>query len=133
MIQNFSELIELVKSEGQKTISVAFAEDKDVLSALEKARVMGLTNAILTGNPDNIEKMCHSLQIDASAYEIVSADNEKHAIQQAVGYISELHAYIVPFYIEVKVSALVSLRNEERIIIREQASILYISIVALPI
>ena len=37
MIKNFAQLINQVKSETQKTIAVAKAEDLDILNALEKA------------------------------------------------------------------------------------------------
>jgi phosphate butyryltransferase len=84
MIKNFNEILEHVKNENLKTIAVAMAEDADVLKALEKARSMGLTHAILTGNSKNISSIMSNLHINENDYDIIDCSNEKQSVETAV-------------------------------------------------
>jgi phosphate butyryltransferase len=95
MIKNFDEILKQVKNETQKTIAVAYAEDKDVLKALEKARSLGFTKAILTGNSGNITAMLKSLNINESDYKIIDAANEMQSIELAVAEVKSGRANVL--------------------------------------
>ena len=84
MIKSFSELLDQVKSEKPRKIAVAMAEDKDVIKAVEKARSLGLTKPLLTGNPDKISLVLKELNIDKNNYEIESAADEHQSVSLAV-------------------------------------------------
>lgn len=56
MITNFEDLLKVAKERGPKTISVACAQDSDVMLAVEAARAQGIAEAILVGDKVEIEK-----------------------------------------------------------------------------
>jgi phosphate butyryltransferase len=95
MLTQFSQLLEKVKSEKQKTIAVAKAEDIDVLTALEKARKMGLARGILTGNRDRILSILKKLRIKANLYEIMAAGDEHEAIQESIDLVRQGRAQVL--------------------------------------
>lgn len=95
MMKNFNEILNQLKTEEPKTIAVAMAEDADVLKALEKARSMGLTKAILTGNADNIFSIMVNLKIDKNNYEVLNTPNEAQSVEAAVVKVNESKANVV--------------------------------------
>jgi phosphate butyryltransferase len=95
MIKNFDEILDQIKSEKLKTIAVAMAGDADVLKALEKARMMGLTKAVLTGNAENIFSIMSDLGIDKNEYETIDTANELESVQAAVTQVKEGRANVL--------------------------------------
>ncbi len=95
MLKNFDEILEQIKSEKIKTIAVAMADDSDVLKALEKARSMGLSKAVLTGNTENILNRMSDLGIDKNDYEIVDTTNELESVQAAVAEVKKGKASVL--------------------------------------
>lgn len=95
MLKQFSELTEQVKQEKRKTVAVAMAEDKDVLQALENARQMGITNALLTGSRKKIGSLMSELDIDIQQYKIVEAGSESEAVKLAVNAIHDGSAQVL--------------------------------------
>ncbi len=95
MLKNFSEILELVKNERQKTVAVAKAEDSEVLKALEKARSMDLTKSILTGNPEKIIQIMNELNIDQSGFEILASHDERSAVETAVAQVKNGNAQVL--------------------------------------
>ena len=70
-IRNLDQLLEYAKEVGPKKISVACAEDAEVMEAVENARKAGIANAFLVGNADKIKEVTDKLGIDLANYEIV--------------------------------------------------------------
>jgi phosphate butyryltransferase len=70
-LRSLKELLEYARQVGPMTISVACAEDAEVLEAIEEARKGGVARAILVGNADAIASVAASLSIDLTPYEIV--------------------------------------------------------------
>ncbi len=95
MLRSFKELEEQLKSAGSRTIAVAVAEDVDVLVAVEKARSQGLAKAILTGNREKITDVLKVANATESEYEIVSADDERTAVEQAVSLVKSGSAQVL--------------------------------------
>ncbi len=95
MLKIFSEILELVKNEKQKTVAVAKAEDSEVLKALEKARSMDLTKAVLTGNPEKIIQIMNELNIDQSGFEILASHDERSAVETAVAQVKNGNAQVL--------------------------------------
>lgn len=95
MLKKFIDLLELLKNEKQKTIAVAMAEDADVLKALEKARSKGLAKAILTGDPNNINKIFSTLKIDKNQYTIIKTVDEKSSVEVAVDQVKSGRAQVL--------------------------------------
>lgn len=95
MLAHFSQLLEQVQSEKQKIIAVVKAEDKDILAALEKARGMGITQGILTGDQEKIVSILKELKIEAKHYEIIATLDENEAIQKSIELIRQGRAQVL--------------------------------------
>ena len=54
MTKSFEDLLELAKAKGPKKISIACAEDKDVLSAVKNAVELKIAEPILVGDREKI-------------------------------------------------------------------------------
>ena len=95
MLKNFDQLVNQLRDQAPRTIAVALAEDADVLTALEKARAMGLTRAILTGHEDKIHKLFKDLKIKADPYQLVATADENEAVQKAIELVRTNQAQVV--------------------------------------
>jgi phosphate butyryltransferase len=95
MISDFKVLENEMRAENQRKIAVALAEDPDILTALEKARKEGFTQAILTGNKDKIVTVIKQLDLDQNHYDIVSTQGEEEAVSQAVSFVKNGDAHVL--------------------------------------
>ncbi len=95
MITNFSQLVQEVKSAENRVISVAVAQDADVLEALVKAREANLATAILVGDREKIERIAREEHLDLVSFEIVDVREEKAAVRAAIDLVREGHANVL--------------------------------------
>jgi phosphate butyryltransferase len=95
MIKNFDEVLKVAKERGPKTLSVACAQDEDVLVAVENARKAGIANAILVGDQDAIVAIAEAHQIDLKNYEIIDIKDMTQASYKAVELVSTGKAHLV--------------------------------------
>ncbi len=85
MISTFTELIETVKTKEPKTISVAVAQDKEVLTAVSSAYECGIIRgAILVGDKTEIEKTANQNNIDLTNFQIEDIVEKEKACLKAV-------------------------------------------------
>jgi len=78
-------MVERVLESGKKrTIAIAWAHDSNTINALSKAVIEGFAEAIMIGIPDKIREVCVTNRVDPDIFEIVAADNEGIATEQAV-------------------------------------------------
>jgi phosphate butyryltransferase len=89
MIKNFEELLEIAKSKPKMKLSVAAAQDDEVLIAVDSARKLGIVEAILVGDKEKIEKIAEAASIDVTKYEIVDCKDLKEAARTAVSLVSQ--------------------------------------------
>lgn len=95
-IRNLDQLLDYARSVGPQKISVARAEDAEVMEAVESARKAGVANAILVGDEDKIKEVAASLGIDVANYEIVDEKGgEAAAALKAVELVSSGRAQIL--------------------------------------
>jgi phosphate butyryltransferase len=95
MLKSFAEIEEQVKSEKQRTIAVAMAEDPDILIALEKARANGLAKAILTGDMQKIHSILQKTGIDTNNYEFINTAGEYQSVSEAVSLVRKGSAHVL--------------------------------------
>ena len=88
MSKNFEDLFKKLKEVGQKTVSVAVAQDKPVLEALKEASRMGMVNGILVGNEPEIRAISNEIDFDLSDFIIVNEPNVARAALEAVRLVS---------------------------------------------
>ena len=95
MVSNFRQLVEEVKSSKNRMISVAVAQDLDVLEALEKAQKSDLADAILVGDQKKIENLAKDNKIKLSDFDIMDITDENEAVKRSVNLIREGKADIL--------------------------------------
>ncbi len=93
MIKNFNDLLEKAKSKGNFKVSVAQAEDKEVLKAIKLATDINLITPILVGNKEKIEKLAKDINLDK--YEIVDVKNTEEVALESVKVVSSGQAQIL--------------------------------------
>lgn len=67
----------LAKAKDTPTVVVAYAQEEDVLKAVDRAVRENIVRAVLVGDEPLIRSMCGDLRIDADAFEIVHETDEK--------------------------------------------------------
>lgn len=88
-IRTLTALLDYAKQVGPMKISVACAEDKEVMEAVEAARKAGVATAYLVGNADEIKKVADSLGIDLANHNVVDErGGEAAAALRAVELVS---------------------------------------------
>ncbi|MCK5780039.1 MAG: phosphate butyryltransferase [Psychrilyobacter sp.] len=95
-MKNFNEI--LLKAQGmseKKIISVAVAQDKEVLLAVEEARKKGVVDGILVGDSVKIEEIAKEYNIDLSNYKIIDEKDNVEASRKAVIEVSSGRAHML--------------------------------------
>lgn len=88
-MKNFEEILSKAQQQGEKkVISVAVAQDREVLLSVEEARKKGVVDGILVGDSAKIEKIADELNIDLSNYKIIDKKDDVEAARQAVIEVS---------------------------------------------
>ncbi len=95
MIKNFDELLELAVKKGPKRISVACAQDDDVLRAIKVAYDKGIVNGYLIGNEAEIRAIATEISLDLSGFEIINIIDLAEASLKAVELVSSGKADLV--------------------------------------
>jgi phosphate butyryltransferase len=88
MIKGFNELINTVKRSGPRTISVAVAQDREVLSAVNTAYKSGIAKAMLVGIKKEIEEIAADISMDIGCFEVIDVEDLEKACLKAVELVS---------------------------------------------
>ncbi len=84
MLKNFQDVLAAARdSHTTATISVAAAQDKDVLQAVKAAQELGLANAILVGDADAIRPLMDEVGLSPQTPVVHEADLSKAALKAA--------------------------------------------------
>jgi len=94
MYQNYSEVLLKAKSLGPFIISVAVAQDREVLEAVKLARDIGLANAILVGDENLIGPLLAEVGLSSETVIIHESEAAKAALT-AVSLAKQGKAHIV--------------------------------------
>lgn len=95
MIRGFKDVLELAKKKGPKTVSVAVAQDKEVLSAVKEANDLGVAKAILVGDKDEIIRIAKQIDMDIDKFEIIDEKDLAEASRKAVEQVTLGNAHMV--------------------------------------
>lgn len=87
-MKSLKELVELAKKKEKKKVVVACCQDKEVLLAVEKARKLGLVEAILIGDINKTKHIADSLNINLINYELINIEDLSQACLKAVELVS---------------------------------------------
>ncbi len=95
MIKSLKELVSLAKGKGKKTLSVAVAHDKEVLTAVTEAVKIGIIDAILVGDEEGIKKIAKEENLHMDSIKIVNEKDIKKAAAKAVEFVSNGQANFI--------------------------------------
>jgi len=95
MIKNLEQVMEIARERGPKIVSVACAQDSDVLMAVTKAKEAGVADAILVGDGEQIEAIAKELGLDLTGFEVVDIKDPAEACLKAVELVSSGKAHMV--------------------------------------
>jgi phosphate butyryltransferase len=95
MIKAFDEIIKSARERGPKIIAVAVAQDIEVLSAVNAAKNLGIANAILVGDKEEIAKVAKDCGVDVNKFEVIDLKEKDAACRKAVELVSTGKAHIV--------------------------------------
>ena len=95
MIKAFDEIVKCAKAKGPKILAVAVAQDVEVLTALNTAKDLGIAEAILVGDKDEILKAAGECGVELTKFTIIDVKDKAEACKKAVKLVSEGKAHIV--------------------------------------
>lgn len=95
MIRSLQQLCTPRKDNRISRLSVAVAQDAEVLLAVDKAHRLGLTTATLVGDENQIRAIAAEKKIDLADYEIVNETDKVEACRKAVKLVREKKADVV--------------------------------------
>lgn len=95
MVKEFETLLELAQKKGPVKLSVAVAQDPDVLLAVKDAMSLGIIDPILVGDENEIKKVAKSIDFNISSVEIIHQEDKTKAASLATELVSSKKAQIL--------------------------------------
>lgn len=95
MIRSLQQLRVPQENNRMSRLSVAVAQDAEVLLAVDKAHQLGIATATLFGDEGEIRTIAADLKIDLSDYAIVHESDKVEACRKAVSLVREKQADVV--------------------------------------
>lgn len=88
MSKSFGDLLERLSKVEKKKVSVAVAQDNEVLMAVKAAKERGIADSVLVGDADKIKEIMLELEMSPDDYEIVDVKDPIEASLKAVSLVS---------------------------------------------
>lgn len=95
MVKKINDLLELAQSKGKIRMSVAVAEDKDVMLSIKAAKTLNIIEPVLIGNRDSIMEVAKSIDFDLSDVEIIDEPDMNKAARKATELVNNKKAQIL--------------------------------------
>ena len=95
MAKSFKALLELAKERGPKIVAVAVAQDKEVLSAVKRAKDLGIAIPILVGNKDKIMNISKEIDFDLKDIQVIDEEDGALACRIATELVSSGKAHVL--------------------------------------
>lgn len=95
MAKSFKDLLELSKKRGPKVISVAVAQDEDVLLSIRNATKEGIVKPILVGDEEKIRSIAKEINFNLENIEIIDEKDGILATRKATELVSSGKANIL--------------------------------------
>ena len=88
MSKNFDDLLKKLSQVEKKKVSVAVAQDNEVLLAVKAAKERSIADSILVGDADKISEIATEIGMNLSDYEVVDIKDPVEAAREAVSLVS---------------------------------------------
>ena len=95
MITKLEEIIQTVQGQPRKKLAVAYAQDSHTLEAVGAAVDMGIVEAILVGDRDEIERVCMADEIDPEKFSVIDQKSDVACVATGVKMIHDRMADIL--------------------------------------
>ena len=89
MITKLEEIIQTVQGQPRKKLAVAYAQDSHTLEAVGAAVDMGIVEAILVGDRDEIERVCMADEIDPEMFSVIDQKSDVACVATDVKMIHD--------------------------------------------
>ncbi|MGI6751682.1 MAG: phosphate butyryltransferase [Anaerovoracaceae bacterium] len=89
MIKTFGDILNEVKRWGPSTITLAVAQEENLLKAVNEAKNCGIADTILVGNKVEIESLAMRIGMDLKGFEIVDVEDKEEASIKAVELVKK--------------------------------------------
>ncbi len=89
MAKNFDEILAQVKACSKKKVSVAVAQDENVLEAVKVAKEQGIADSVLVGDADQIKAIADSIGMNLNDYEVIDVKDVTEAALTAVKLVHD--------------------------------------------
>ena len=89
MAKSFEEILNQVKSCSKKKVSVAVAQDENVLEAVKEAKERGIADSVLVGDADQIKVIADSIGMNLADYEVIDVKDVTEAALTAVKLVHD--------------------------------------------
>ena len=86
---HFKRILSEVKKIPMKKLSVAAAEDSNVLEAVHLAKEKGIADSVLVGDEEKIRKIAKELNINIDQFKIINEPDQKTAAMKAVKLVHD--------------------------------------------
>lgn len=132
MITKLDELIELARSRGKKRIAVAYAEDAHTLEAVNSAVDLGIVDAILVGNRQNIKTVADKCGIDLSKFIIQEEQTDVACVARAVALVKNGEADILMKGLVSTDKYMRGILHKENGLVSPKATLSHVTILEIP-
>lgn len=95
MIKELKDILDILKKQNQAILSVAAAEDKEVLQAVKDSVDIGIIKPILVGNSEKIKSISKEIKFDLSGIKIINSNSIEESAKIAIELVSSKKADFV--------------------------------------
>jgi len=88
MMRDFKDILDYAVSKDMKRVSVAVAQDEEVLGALKLANELGLVNGVLVGDEKKIRTICKDINFNIKEFCIINELDDVEASRIAVEQVT---------------------------------------------
>lgn len=89
MNKSFDDLLKKLATVEKKKVSVAVAQDSEVLLAVKAAKERNIADSILVGDADEIKKVADEIGMSLDGFEVIDVKDKIEAARTAVKLVSE--------------------------------------------
>lgn len=132
MITKLDELVDLARKRGKKRVAVAYAEDAHTLEAVNHAVDLGIVDAILIGNRQNIKKVAEECGIDLSKFIIQEEQTDVACVSRAVSMVKNKEADILMKGLVSTDKYMRGILNKETGLVPPKATLSHVTILEIP-
>ena len=89
-LERLADLFVYTESLRKRTLVSVNAVDLHTLEAISEAIKLGIVSGVVTGNRDEIIKLCIAHHIDHQSFQIIHAENEEDAARLAIDLVKQI-------------------------------------------